>query len=210
MNKRVSTQAFRLCGLILAFVLILSGCGRGGARTSEDLWSEFAIGMLSAAQGQDSDALVDQFSVTNIAEIREVFRQIAEVEGAEAVFNDEITDAKMQEIMAEDVKLFVTSYEDLLDGEPVSYSSRGVDLKEGRLCSAIIWVRKNGNFHGILIDQVLEKLEGIKVIQWVPSSWDDCPGGGTLAAKKAILECASIGDCTYPTSGMRYKIMCER
>jgi len=178
----------KLVILLLAFGL-LSGC----ASKPNDPWSEFMHTVVSSAREKNYDKLTRELSLHRWEEIKAFFEPASIV--APVSPENVPDDDELYRNMHEDVKVFVRSYEDLLDGKPVVYSTKRLDMDGVDLFSVILWVEKDGAYSGILIHAVWQRPNDLKVLEWVYTKPSAAPG---LFKKRAKLEAHDLEGCVFP------------
>jgi hypothetical protein len=114
--------------------------------------------------------------------------------------NKELTDEMLEDAAVEVIQKFIYSYEDLLEGEFSSWSSK-TDNSD-KFTSLILWVSKNGQYHGIYIHAVIETKDGFRVMDWLgPSVYPD----REIRKKRANLVVKSKEECTFPRTGISFE-----
>ena len=175
---------------LLLTLILLSGC----SAKRLDPWSQFMQTVITSAQAHDYNKLMRELSLYQREEIEAFFRQASIIETASSEnFPDE---HELSSAMLEDVKMFVRSYEDLFTGQPVTYSTKRLDIDGVDLFSVILWVKKDGAYNGILVHAVWQRPADFKVLEWVYTDPSVDPG---LFKKRAKLKVDDLQAIEFPS-----------
>ena len=172
-------------------LITLTGC----AAKRLEPWSQFMHTVIASAKADHHDKLARELSLFRWEEIQAFYRQASIIEVIPP--GNEPTDNELYDAMREDVKMFVRSYEDLFDGQPVTYSTRRLEIEGVDLFSVILWVKKNDAYSGILIHAVWQRPTDFKVLEWVYTDPSEIP---RLWKKRAKLTAHELESCEFPTA----------
>jgi hypothetical protein len=178
-------------------------------RSTDEVWSDFTDDIIAFAQRGDVNSLVDKLTFykdTDLGRLKRILAEAGQEGSAEA---EEGTEQERRQQAVQDAELFVNSYSDLFDGKPRRFSTRETEAVPGlKLYSLIIWVEKDGSFHGIKIDNLCTIGANMKVLDWVVlSSYEmDSLAHGPIRKKKAILRAETASECNFPRDSIMYEM----
>lgn len=155
----------------------------------------FAEAVLAACRTDNSSGL-KSVSWTDFNEMKAAF-------GDKAVFDRDRVQ-KFQTALEEEIEIFQRSYRDLCDGELAVVMSAPVDTykqepwaEKMKPSFYVIWVQKDGRYHGIVIDNVVDTARGPEVMGWIGNV---TAGMGELRKKRANLVVDDIESCHIPSA----------
>ncbi len=190
----------RIFSLSIVLTICLAGCGR----RSPDNLAGFSKALFESARQNDIETIVGQYCM-NMADSKRYLEDIVKkFPGVPAKMNQDVTDELIAQSHRNAFRIFRNSYEDLLQGEAVSFSARKNQLGSYTL---IIWVKQEKKYKGILIQSVILTESGYKVNDWLGAISVPYKKPSSLSKKRAVLVAHNKEECTFPKSGITYE--CE-
>ena len=186
--------------MLIAFLCILPfGCNR----VENDSSGDFAKSVLKAGKAKDSETFVSKLSMSSVADLNDIVKVLKKANPQPQAKSDENeekpTDAAIRKETEANVRLFLSSYADVFDGQLSSIiTAQDSSVKGAKIGPMVIWVKqKDGKFRGIIIDSVWYRDDGtIKVITWTQLSGYEA--SKNAIKKKAILQRDTAEACDYP------------
>ncbi len=145
-----------------------------------DACEEFSQTMLSLAQKNDVNSLVDQLTLYTR-------------DGDERVsFNP----PRPREDVERDVRKFLFSYSDLFDGEYVTYGKSTKKLPLGDQYELLVCVKLNDTYHGIPIENLMLVDGQLKVLDWLTFTKEEKSSfKGEPMGKRWYIHGSTVKEC---------------
>ena len=182
---------------VVIFIIVMGTLPFLKNRKEPDIWLKFGEDVITAGRSGDPNQLLQKLTLYRTRDAMKFVSIVRENRPDLVKTEDEIkiSEDENMDIMLRDCEVFMRSYEDLFEGEPVMLC-RATDpvFSNTEVCGMVLWVKKGEKFHGILIHRIWLDGKTPRVLAWVEPE----PIFEELYRKRVILDANSLDECVVP------------